>query len=290
MNVMKTYFPESLRREFPGEFDLAWAASEEVIAATAGRDFTALERHSPSLAGFDWKSYLSLSTIRMVRALRLLRERVPRGARVVDFGAYFGNFSLMAAAAGYRTVAFDSWAEYGECLAPVRDLMASRGIEVVESGEPGAFPPALAGADAILFMGVIEHIPHTPRLLLEGLRGLLAPGGLLVLDTPNLAYLYKRQALARGETVFAPIQAQYRTEIPYEGHHREYTTAEVEWMLDAAGFDVVAKEAFNYSLFGLPEISGADLENYRAMQADPTLREILFYGAVPRAAGGEALA
>ena len=55
-------------------------------------------------------------------------------------------------------------------------------------------------------------------------------------------------------------------------------------MLGAAGFDVVDKDAFNYSLFGLAEISGCDLENYRAMQADPLLREILFYGAVPHPA------
>ena len=174
--------------------------------------------------------------------------------------------------------------EYGACLAPVCELMASRGIEVVNSGAEGHFPPALAGADALMLMGVIEHIPHTPRPLLEGIRGLLAPAGLLVLDTPNLAYLYKRQALMRGESVYAPIQAQYATEIPFEGHHREYTGAEMEWMLGAAGFEIVARDAFNYSLFGLAEVSGNDLENYRAMEADPALREILFYGAVPRAA------
>lgn len=284
MTVLKLDFPDCLRREFPAEYEIAREASEAAIAATAGRDFGALERHSPGLAGFDWAGYLRLSTARMVRALRLLRERVAPGSRVVDFGSYFGNFALMAAGAGYRTVAFDSYAEYGDCLAPVCELMAASGIEVVDSGREGHFPPALVGADALMLMGVIEHIAHTPRPLLEGIRGLLAPGGLLVLDTPNLAYLYKRQALMRGESVHAPIQSQYATEIPFEGHHREYTAAEMEWMLGAAGFDVVEKDAFNYSLFGLSEISGNDLENYRAMQADPSLREILFYGAVPSAA------
>lgn len=284
MTVLKLDFPESLRREFPAEFEVARDASEAVIAATAGRDFRALERHSPGLAGFDWAAYLGLSMVRMVRALRLLRERVPAGSRVVDFGSYFGNFALMTAAAGYRTVAFDSYADYGECLAPVCELMAARGIEVVNSGPDDYFPPSLGGADALMLMGVIEHIPHTPRPLLMGIRGLLAPAGLLVLDTPNLAYLYKRQALARGESVYAPIQSQYATEIPFEGHHREYTGPEMEWMLGAAGFEIVASAAFNYSLFGLAEISGTDLENFRAMQADPAMREILFYGAVPRAA------
>jgi 2-polyprenyl-3-methyl-5-hydroxy-6-metoxy-1,4-benzoquinol methylase len=290
MTVLKLDFPDCLRREFPAEYEIAREATEAAIAATVGRDFRALERHSPSLVGFDWAGYLRLSMARMVRALRLLRERVPAGAHVVDFGSYFGNFALMASRAGYRTVAFDSYAEYGECLAPVCELMAARGIEVVSSGEEGHFPPALAGADALMLMGVIEHIPHTPRPLLEGIRGLIAPAGLLVLDTPNLAYLYKRQALMRGESVYAPVQAQYATEIPFEGHHREYTAAEMEWMLGAAGFEIVARDAFNYSLFGLAEVSGNDLENYRAMEADPSMREILFYGAVPRATAAKVVA
>lgn len=282
MSVLKLDFPNSLSREFPDEFPVARDASEAVIAATKGRDFRTLERHSPGLVGFDWSAYLRLSVVRMVRVLRFLRERVPAGSRVVDFGSYFGNFALMTAAAGYKTIAFDSYANYGACLEPVCELMSSRGIEIVNAREEGHFPPSLAGADAVMLMGVIEHIPHTPRPLLLGIRNLLTPNGVLVLDTPNHAYLYKRQALARGESVHAPIQSQYVTEIPFEGHHREYTGAEMEWMFATAGFDIVTSAAFNYSLFGLTEISGKDLENYRAMEADPAKREILFYGAVVR--------
>lgn len=66
---------------------------------------------------------------------------------------------------------------------------------------------------------------------------------------------------------------------------RELKGPEMEWMLGAAGFEIVASAAFNYSLFGLAEISGADLGNYGAMQADPTMRELPFHGAVARAAG-----
>jgi 2-polyprenyl-3-methyl-5-hydroxy-6-metoxy-1,4-benzoquinol methylase len=283
MNPVRLDFPASLRRDFPAEFDCAWRACEDSIAAVRGQDFTALEAHSPSLKGFDWNNYLRLSAIRMVRALRILRASVPEGGRVVDFGSYFGNFALMAAAAGYRTAAFDSYGRYGACLAPVADLMRSRGIEVVDAPDDHGLPAALRDADAVLLMGVIEHIPHTPRHLLEGVHGLLQEGGLLVLDTPNLGYLYRRQQLARGESIFADIRQQYWTELPYEGHHREYTAAEVEWMLGAAGFEVKSRETFNYSLYGLAELAGTDLENYLAMQADPSQREILLYAATAKA-------
>ena len=63
--------------------------------------------------------------------------------------------------------------------------------------------------------------------------------------------------------------------MPFEGHHREYTVAEVEWMLQAAGHEMVSVETFNYSVYGQSRLAGEHLEYYRAMQADPLLRELI---------------
>jgi SAM-dependent methyltransferase len=122
---------------------------------------------------------------------------------------------------------------------------------------------------------VVEHIPHTPRPLLESIDRLLAPGGVLVMDTPNLAYLYNRLKLSRGESIMAPLRSQYYTELPFEGHHREYTEDEVRWMLEQLGHEDVAITTFNYSIYGLESVSGDDLINLRRMEADPALREII---------------
>ena len=78
--------------------------------------------------------------------------------------------------------------------------------------------------DAVLCMGVIEHVPHTPKPLLLALNRVLRPGGTLVLDTPNLLYAYTRERLAQGKPIFTPIELQFNVEPPFEGHHREYTT------------------------------------------------------------------
>src|SRR5207302_3551493 len=105
--------------------------------------------------------------------------------------------------------------------------------------------------DVVLCMGVIEHIPSSPRPLLETLNRVLARGGLLVIDTPNLVHLYNRQKFARGETVLADVQAQFETELPFEGHHREYTIPELVWMLGRIGHHQISVEAFNYSSYAL---------------------------------------
>ncbi|CAN5431464.1 hypothetical protein BH11PSE11_BH11PSE11_02530 [soil metagenome] len=272
-------FPESIRRDFPEEFALASCASEKVIAAIEGHEFSSLELHSPGLKGADWASYVTLSAIRMVRSLRLLRNRVKPGAKVLDFGSYFGNFSMMLADAGYKVTALDSYDQYGPCFSGVKSLLENSGVTLVNDLDAEDASTRLADFDVVLLMGVIEHVPHTPRFLLERIRSLLSPNGLLILDTPNHAYLYNRQKLARGESVFPSIQAQYRTEIPFAGHHREYTASELDWMLETAGFSVLDFEAFNFSLYALSEIVGTDLENYRLMEEDPSARELLMYCA-----------
>ncbi|NEP09859.1 MAG: class I SAM-dependent methyltransferase [Symploca sp. SIO2C1] len=270
-------FPACIERDFPQEFPLAWEACEQILTATKGADFSPLERHSPGLKGFDWESYIRLSVIRMVRVLANLSEQGVSKGRLLDLGAYFGNFSLMCSKAGYQVDALDGYGAYGEALKSVTQLLSTSDVQVLDFDEVGYELQELEPEtyDVVLCMGVIEHIPHTPRLLLASLNQVLKPGGLLVLDTPNLAYLYNRQKLARGESIFPPISLQYFTEIPFEGHHREYTRSEIEWLLNTIGHQDIRCSLFNYSIYGLSVLQGTDLDNYKTMLAMPDNRELI---------------
>jgi 2-polyprenyl-3-methyl-5-hydroxy-6-metoxy-1,4-benzoquinol methylase len=275
--VVEIDLATALRDEFPGEYPIAAATAETVMARLGSTDLAPLAKHSPSLAGYDWANYLRCSQCRVVRVMRALKEHVARGGRVLDYGSYFGNFSTAAAAMGYRVDAIDSYRSYGAALAPWVNVQRDAGVSILDFADTGYDVEALAGTyDAVICAGVLEHIPHTPRQLLESVTKLLAPGGVLILDTPNLAYLYKRLAMVEGQTIFAPIAQQYFTEIPFEGHHREYTIAEVEWLLQTAGHDIVSIDTFNYSVFGQSRLTGEHLAYYREMEQDRSLREIIF--------------
>jgi 2-polyprenyl-3-methyl-5-hydroxy-6-metoxy-1,4-benzoquinol methylase len=275
-------FPRCIEREFPSEFPLAWSAVERTIASTcvAGADFTPLERRSPALKGYDWPTYLRCSVARMVRVLAALRGRGVTSGRVLDFGAYFGNFSLMLAAAGYEVDAIDAYGEYAPALDGARAAMQDAGVHVLDFAGVGFDLAPLAGRyDAMLCMGVIEHVPHSPKPVFDAARSALTRGGWLLLDTPNLAYLYTRERLSRGESIFAPIALQYHTDRPFEGHHREFVAGEVEWMLNESGFAESAVVTFNYSMYGLPSLAGEDLRKHRQMERDAALREVIFAAA-----------
>lgn len=266
-----------MRQSFPDHYAVAATAAEQVIGALADADLSPLARRSPSLAGYDWPNYLRCSICRVIRVQAALRAYVPVGGRVLDYGSYFGNFALAARLMGYAVDAIDSYRGYSGALDPWVRLQRDAGISVhdfadtgydLREAEPGTF-------DAVICAGVLEHMPHTPRPLLETLNGSLRQGGVMILDTPNLGYLYKRLALLNGSSIFAPIEQQYFTEIPFEGHHREYTIDEVRWLVDAAGHEQVSIETFNYSMFGARQLTGEHADYFRAMEIDPSLRELI---------------
>jgi len=275
-------FPACIARDFPDDFPTAWRVTSELLEVIDGVDLTPLARRSPSLKGFEWPVYLRCSVARSVRVTAALRHRVPTGARVLDFGSYFGNFSVHCRHQGYQVDAIDSYRFYESAFKGVQDLLRQNGVQVIDFDDVGLDCSGLTADsyDAILCMGVIEHIPHTPRPLLESLKRLLRPQGVLIFDTPNLAYFNNRKRLARGEPILAPIEQQYHTEIPFEGHHREYTEAEVRWMLTAAGFEDIAITLFNYSFLALKELNGSLLEDLQASNEDPSLREVIFGACV----------
>jgi 2-polyprenyl-3-methyl-5-hydroxy-6-metoxy-1,4-benzoquinol methylase len=271
-------FPDALKRQFSDEFDVAWTATEDVVALLPQQDLAPLARRSPGLAAYDWSAYLRCSAARLVRFLRALRRHAPPGGRVLDLGSYFGNISLMVARDGFSVDAVDSYAAYGAALSPNQDLLRREGVRVLDFSDVGYDLGALgtSGYDAVICAGVIEHIPHTPRPILEAVNRVLKPGGTLLLDTPNLAYLYNRQRLARGESIFPPVEIQYFTEIPFEGHHREYTPDEIRWLVRAIGHDQLGLDTFNYSMYSSAWLTGTDAENYVAMERDERAREVIF--------------
>ena len=133
--------------------------------------------------------------------------------------------------------------------------------------------------DVVFCMGVIEHIPHSPKGMLESIKSVLKPGGSLILDTPSALYIYNRMRLWNGSSVQAPIAHQFNAPTPFEGHHREYTPDEVTWMLNSVGFHVCETDMFNYSIYGQKEATGFDADFFRQMESSPNHREVIMVRA-----------
>lgn len=270
-------FPQDLLVEFPLSGVAGLNAADKILEIIKNKQLDELSRHSPGLIGFDWSGYLRLSAIRIGYAYRALqREGMPKG-KVLDLGSYFGNFALAFKALGYHVDALDSYQKYGSSFVSIVDMLKVEGIGILDFDQVGYALEGIASEsyDVVILMGVIEHVPHTPKALLIAVDRVLRRGGVLVLDTPNLAYEYKRVLAQSGKSTNCPIEIQFDTEIPFEGHHREYNTEELLWMIERIGHKVLSVEHFNYSCYGLQELSGIDAERYQIMRDDPLRRELI---------------
>jgi SAM-dependent methyltransferase len=98
--------------------------------------------------------------------------------------------------------------------------------------EQHKFPFADGSFDVVVFCEVLEHLTIDPMAAMSEISRVLAPGGTLVLTTPNAARLENVVALLEGRNLYDPYSAYG----PYGRHNREYTRHELHQLLTHCGF------------------------------------------------------
>ena len=237
-------------------------SADDIISLLDTFQPEAVEPHVALLSDESMPLYLRMNVVRVVRLVESLRRRGLETGTVLEVGAWFGSFALSLRRLGYEVVACDRYESYGGAFASHIALMEENGVKIVSTNRENELEQiaGLGQFDVVLAGAVIEHVPHTPRFLLETLYGAVRPGGLLLLDTPNVARYWNRRTLERGETIFQPLEEQYDCEPPWEGHHREYTAAEFEWMLRRVGCEDVEVEFVDYNMLQFSELSAEHCE------------------------------
>lgn len=122
---------------------------------------------------------------------------VSQTGRLLEIGPGNGGFAWLAREAGYEVEVLE------RSEAVCRELRDALGLRAVQ-GE--ATPEMLAGMglyEAVVLWHVIEHVT-APRRLFEAAAGALAPGGALVIATPNPRSLQFRLLRGRWPHLDAP--------------------------------------------------------------------------------------
>lgn len=132
--------------------------------------------------------------------LALVRRHSPQGRRMLEVGTGAGLFLKAAQRAGWDTAGLELSTE-GSAFARDRLQLDVR----TERAEEMSFP---AGSfDVAVMFDVIEHL-FDPITVLEATRRAVAPGGILVVSTPNYNAL-SRFVLGSEWAVLSPLEHVY---------------------------------------------------------------------------------
>ena len=146
-------------------------------------------------------------------------------------GAYYGSVGKI----DYRATTSSS----GEVFACPVDLF---------DAEKDRFPYPDGYFNTVLCCELIEHLATDPMHMISEINRILAPGGALVLTTPNIASLRGLHAVLLG---YHPGLFHAYIKPAEDGtidprHSREYTPREISMLFDVAGFQVELLETGEY--------------------------------------------
>lgn len=210
-----------------------WSAEElrDLLSSVQVVDGPALELHN--YANSDFRRFVyTLSLVPDTPAMRVLELggnpyftttllRKFRDARV-EVSNFFGSPEDAGARSGVQDVIVHKTGE----LIPIR----FKEFNI----ERDRFPYADDSFDAVLCCEIIEHLLLDPVHALTEIRRVLAPGGALVLTTPNVARLENVCKLVEGVNIYDP----YSGYGPYGRHNREYTKHDLHRLLTVNGFTI----------------------------------------------------
>jgi len=211
-----------------------------------------MARHNPGWApgATDFPNYLRRSSTRFHRPVHRWSAQGP--IDLVDVGGFWGVLPLTLVRLGHRAAMTECLRYYDEAFDGLFDFLRGEGV-VIHDLDP--FDEAPFGADGepprrfrhVAAMAVLEHYPHSTRFFLRNLARLATDDAEFCIEVPNLAHLPRRLALLRGQSVLPAAVMIHDAAMPFTGHHHEYTVADLQSLLEHAGFEIRETICADYS-------------------------------------------
>ena len=195
---------------------------------------------------FTFKPYLRASALRYYYAYRTMLP-YGEGAEICDVGGLWGVFPITLKALGYKVTMTESLQYYSSAFMPLFEQVTRLGVNIIDydpfkRGEvvPGRF-------DIITVMAVLEHYPHSLKDFTTNILAMLNPYGKIYFEVPNIAYWPKRIGLLWGKTPLVNLEEIFLSEVPFIGHHHEFTLAELRHLVQLADMRIINERLYNYS-------------------------------------------
>jgi SAM-dependent methyltransferase len=187
--------------------------------------------------------------------LELVKRHIQKG-RLLEIGPAYGLFCHLARRAGFEVSAIEM---DPRCCQFLRDVV---GINVFQGADTVTKLRECGQFDVIVLWQVIEHLPD-PWSVLAAIAGQLAPGGILIMDTPNPS-AFQFQVLGR-----------YWTHVDAPRHVELIPARLLEGYVQAMGLETVVLTSQDRSSIGFNSFGWAF--SFKNFFATPVLQAIAHF-------------
>jgi SAM-dependent methyltransferase len=161
--------------------------------------------------------------------------------KCLDIGGHLGILDGLFSELGYEVKNIDSSKHFSTALFKnaIR-YMKEKHVEFLDIDLMSPclkFPIENEQIDVAVFQAVIEHLPHSPRLIFNEISRVLKTNGSLIICTPNGGATGIRWGvLKNGSWPYWRLREFYDSEIPFLSHHRLYSINDLDNMATWSGF------------------------------------------------------
>ena len=213
-------------------------------------DVRALAAHNAGYLAYEadpFFHFVTMEKARFISHLRRVTER-PGELRVCDLGTFVPYLPVALSLLGHQVTIVEALSMYDASFADALHELASRcGITLLDRNILADSFADLPPQDVVLLTAVVEHLPGSPRALVQKSAGMLRPDGRLIFEVPNIAEFTKRLMLLLGRSPLPHYPVYLDSAFPFTGHHREMTVDEVRYLLENSGLRVEMLGTYDYA-------------------------------------------
>jgi 2-polyprenyl-3-methyl-5-hydroxy-6-metoxy-1,4-benzoquinol methylase len=174
--------------------------------------------------------------------------------RVLDVGVGTGSLPVVLSALDFEVYGLDDDGGGHRLVETLAARFPSLKIHVCAL-EADDYPYDDNTFDVVTSFDVIEHLPGSPRHYLAEISRILKPGGLFFLSNPNVVSLANRVLTLMGRSIYHPLSEWFNPPGDddtgeFSGHWREYSVAEMIYMMTAIRFRVIERGCRSRLLIG----------------------------------------
>lgn len=206
-------------------------------------------------SSFPFSGYMSLEGGAYFNISRQVLKYLPRGAKILDFGAGPCDKTAILQTLGYQCSAFDDlsddWHNLDGNRAKILEFANNIGMDY-HLAPDGFNRFSSCSFDMVMSHDVLEHLHNSPRELLNDLVSLVHPGGYIFLTVPNAVNIRKRINVLFGRTNLPAFASYYWHPGEWRGHIREYVRDDLEKLAEFLNLEVILVRGCDHMLQKVP--------------------------------------